>query len=151
MWSPLSFAATRRNVTVMDDHTGEGPTIRVVAAVIERDGRYLITKRRHGAVLPDLWEFPGGKVESDEDDVSALAREMKERLDASVCVGPLISCVRHPYQSYTVDLYLYRCTLPGSSLSCRAVAEYRWVTSREFDDHEFTPADEKSMTQLLGR
>ena len=50
-------------------------TIRVVAAVLERDGRYLITQRRPTAVLPLLWEFPGGKVEPGETDSQALKRE----------------------------------------------------------------------------
>ena len=125
-------------------------TIRVVAAVIERDGRYLITQRRPNAVLPMLWEFPGGRVEEGETDVEALAREMRHRLDAEVGVGQLISFVSHPYEHYTVDLYLYECALHSGELSCRAVNDYRWVTSAEFDQYPFTPADEASMTTLLG-
>lgn len=125
-------------------------TIRVVAAVVERDGRYLITKRRPNAVLPDLWEFPGGKVEDGETDEAALAREMEERLGASVGVGQLISYVSHPYATYTVDLYLYECALKGDALEPRAVQEYRWVASSDFDDYPFTPADEASMSKLLG-
>ena len=52
------------------------PLIRLVAAVIERDGRYLITQRRSTAVLPGLWEFPGGRVEDGETDEQALSREL---------------------------------------------------------------------------
>jgi 8-oxo-dGTP diphosphatase len=84
-------------------------TIRVVAALIRVDGRYLITQRRAQAVLPMLWEFPGGRVEPGEDDAIALAREVRERLDVDVAVGQLISFVSHPYPRYTVDLYLYEC------------------------------------------
>jgi 8-oxo-dGTP diphosphatase len=115
--------------------TAEKPprkTIRVVAAVMERDGRYLITQRRPAAVLPLLWEFPGGRSEDGESD------------------GQLISFVSHPYESYTVDLYLYECRLLSEALEARAVNDYRWVTSSEFDQYPFTPADEASMTQLLG-
>lgn len=125
-------------------------TIRVVAAVVQRNDRYLITQRRVTAVLPLLWEFPGGRVEEGESDVQALAREMKERLDAEVEVGTLISFVSHPYDSYTVDLHLYECRLVGDTLSPRAVNAFKWVTSAEFDAHPFTPADEASMTKLLG-
>lgn len=125
-------------------------TIRVVAAVVERDGRYLITKRRPNAVLPDLWEFPGGKVEPGESDEDALAREMKERIGAEVGVGQLISYVSHPYPAYTVDLYLYECSLKSDSLEPLAVQEYRWVASTDFDEYPFTPADEASMSKLLG-
>jgi len=125
-------------------------TIRVVAAVIERDGRYLITQRRPNAVLPMLWEFPGGRREDGETDADALRREVRERLDADVEVGQLISFVSHPYEHYTVDLYLYECTLLSEELTCQAVHDYRWVTSSEFDQYPFTPADEASMTKLLG-
>ena len=125
-------------------------TIRVVAAVVERDGRYLITQRRASARLPLLWEFPGGRVEDGETDAHALKREVSERLGADVEVGQLISFVSHPYESYTVDLFLYQCSLVTESLSAKAVADFRWVTSSEFDQYPFTPADEASMTQLLG-
>lgn len=133
--------------------TAEKPprkTVRVVAAVVEREGRYLITQRRPTAVLPLLWEFPGGRSEEGESDGAALAREVKERLGASIEVGQLISFVSHPYESYTVDLYLYECRLLSEVLEVRAVNAYRWVTSSEFDQYPFTPADEASMTQLLG-
>jgi 8-oxo-dGTP diphosphatase len=129
---------------------GERKTIRVVAAVIERDGRYLITQRREGAVLPLLWEFPGGRVETGEGDPEALARELIERLGAEVEVGQLISFVSHPYERYTVDLYLYECALRSSDLTCKGVRAFEWVKSDEFDRFTFTPADESSMSSLLG-
>jgi len=125
-------------------------TIRVVAALVERDGRYLITRRRETAVLPLLWDFPGGRVERGESDEAALAREVDERLGASVEVGQLISFVNHPYEKYAVDLYLYECTLLSHELHCRAVKEYAWVTSKEMESYSFTPVDEASMSKLLG-
>jgi 8-oxo-dGTP diphosphatase len=86
-------------------------TLRVVAAVIESEGRYLVTQRRKTAVLPSLWEFPGGKVEPGETDDAALAREIRGRLGVNVEVGQMISYVHHPYESYDVDLHLYECRL----------------------------------------
>jgi 8-oxo-dGTP diphosphatase len=125
-------------------------TIRVVAALVERDGRYLITQRRETAVLPLLWDFPGGRVEDGETDEAALAREVTERLGASVEVGQLISFVNHPYEKYAVDLFLYECTLLGDELSCSAVKDYAWVSSTEMESYSFTPVDEASMSKLLG-
>lgn len=125
-------------------------TIRVVAALVERDGRYLITQRRENAVLPMLWDFPGGRVEDGESDQHALAREVSERLGAEVEVGQLISFVNHPYEKYAVDLYLYECTLLTEQLQCRAVKNYAWVTSEEMESYSFTPVDEASMSKLLG-
>jgi 8-oxo-dGTP diphosphatase len=125
-------------------------TIRVVAAVLEKDGRYLITQRRPAAVLPLLWEFPGGRVEEGEADASALKREFSHRLGASIEVGKLISFVTHPYEHYAVDLFLYECRILGGELERRAVNEFKWVTSAEFEQYPFTPADEASMNKLLG-
>jgi 8-oxo-dGTP diphosphatase len=128
----------------------ETKTIRVVAALVERDGRYLITRRRETAVLPLLWDFPGGRVEEGESDEAALAREVGERLGANVEVGQLISFVNHPYEKYAVDLYLYECALLSDELHCRAVKEYAWVTSTEMESYSVTPVDEASMSKLLG-
>jgi len=128
----------------------ETKTIRVVAALVERDGRYLITRRRETAVLPLLWDFPGGRVEEGESDEAALAREVGERLGANVEVGQLISFVNHPYEKYAVDLYLYECALLSDELHCRAVKAYAWVTSKEMESYSFTPVDEASMSKLLG-
>jgi 8-oxo-dGTP diphosphatase len=125
-------------------------TIRVVAALVEREGRYLITQRRESAVLPLLWDFPGGRVEDGESDEAALAREVSERLGATVEVGQLISFVNHPYERYAVDLYLYQCELLSDRLHCRAVKDYAWVTSKEMESYAFTPVDEASMSKLLG-
>lgn len=125
-------------------------TIRVVAALVERDGRYLITQRRETAVLPMLWDFPGGRVETGETDEAALAREVAERLGARVDVGQLISFVNHPYEKYAVDLYLYECKLLSEHLHCHAVKDYAWVTSEQMESYSFTPVDEASMSKLLG-
>lgn len=125
-------------------------TIRVVAALVEREGRYLITQRRDTAVLPLLWDFPGGRVEEGETDEAALAREVAERLGARVEVGQLISFVNHPYERYAVDLFLYECKLLTEQLRCLAVKSYAWVTSKEMESYSFTPVDEASMSKLLG-
>ncbi|MBL8601807.1 MAG: (deoxy)nucleoside triphosphate pyrophosphohydrolase [Myxococcales bacterium] len=125
-------------------------TIRVVAAVIERDGQYLITQRRPSAVLPLLWEFPGGKVEGGETDAEALRREVRHRLDAEIEVGTLISFVSHAYEAYSVDLHLYDCRLVSEAPRAANVHEFRWVRSDEFEKYPFTPADEASMSKLLG-
>lgn len=125
-------------------------TVRVVAAVIAESGRYLITQRRSSAVLPLLWEFPGGKVEPGESDAAALSREIEHRLGVSVRVGTLLSFVNHPYERYSVDLFLYDCKIDKGTPTEKNVNAFRWVKSDEFELFEFTPADEASMNQLLG-
>ena len=71
--------------------------IRVVAAVIEHEGRYLITQRQANAVLPLLWEFPGGRVEPGEDEAVALKREVRGRIGVDVVVGAKLGEHLHEY------------------------------------------------------
>lgn len=125
------------------------PTIRVVAAVIERGGRYLITRRRPSAVLPLLWEFPGGRVEHDENHEDALKREVRHRLGVEIRVSELMNFVSHRYERYIVELHLFACEISAGELKPHHVHELRWVQSDELDSIDFTPADEISMNQLL--
>jgi 8-oxo-dGTP diphosphatase len=128
-----------------------GKTIRVVAAVVEREGRYLITQRRETAVLPLLWEFPGGKVEPGEGDEDALKRELRERLDTEAKVGRKIGEKHHIYDGYEVALALYQTQLDESRpLLPKRVKDFRWVASSEFEKYPFPDADQQTMDQLLG-
>jgi 8-oxo-dGTP diphosphatase len=125
--------------------------IRVVAAVIEREGRYLITQRNAGAVLPLLWEFPGGRVEADETEAEALQREVRGRIGVEVVVGEKMGEHHHEYAQYDVAMLMYKCTLADDAHPYPAtVNDLRWVTSRELLDYDFPPADEKTMSKLLG-
>lgn len=125
-------------------------TIRVVAAVIEQDGKYLITQRRANAVLPLLWEFPGGRVEQGETDTQALCREVQFRLGVDVKPGKLMSFVSHAYDHYVVELYLYDCRISGGTPHAENVNDFCWAASSDFDRYPFTPADEASVSRLLG-
>jgi 8-oxo-dGTP diphosphatase len=126
-------------------------TLRVVAAVVERDGKYLITQRREHAVLPLLWEFPGGRVEPGEADEDALKRELRERLDAEAVIGGKLGEKIHEYDGYRVALALYSATLvEGRPLVARRVNDFRWVGSDEFERYPFPDADQQTMDQLLG-
>jgi 8-oxo-dGTP diphosphatase len=125
--------------------------VRVVAAEIEQDGRYLITQRNTHAVLPLLWEFPGGKVEPGETDEEALTRELLEVLGVRVSVGQRAMHVSHEYDHYTLDLMVYRVSITSGEPRCLAVHDVKWVTPQEFSDHEFPGADQQTVDTLLGR
>lgn len=127
------------------------PVIPVVAAVIESGERYLITQRKSGAVLPLLWEFPGGKIEGGETPEEALVREVRGRIGTAVRVREKIGEHEHPYQGYTVHLSLYACELGEGAIPAPVgVHAIRWVTSAEMTAYEFPPADQSSMDKLLG-
>ena len=123
----------------------------VVAAQIERAGRFLITQRRPGAVLPLLWEFPGGKLEEGETKIQCLTRELEHRIGVEVQDVVKSMEVLHPYSGYTLRLVVYRCTLSAEqepqALNCH---EVKWVLPEELAEHEFPGADQESVDQLLG-
>jgi 8-oxo-dGTP diphosphatase len=123
--------------------------IRVVAAMLEKDGRYLITQRRPGASLPLLWEFPGGRVEEGETDAEALARELFEEMGIEVSVGERAIQVHHSYSAYEIDFAVYRCRLKSGEVQHARVHDHRWVKPEELDQFQFPPADEKTLAQLL--
>jgi 8-oxo-dGTP diphosphatase len=123
--------------------------IRVVAAMIEKDGKYLITQRRPTATLPLLWEFPGGRAEEGETDEAALARELKEEMQIEVEVGDRVIHVHHSYPHYDIDFRVYRCKLNRGEITHTRVHDHRWVSPHEMDKYEFPAADEKTVAQLL--
>ena len=124
------------------------PHIRIVAAEIEEDGRFLITQRRAEAELPLLWEFPGGRVRDDETDVEALRRAIVDRLGAGVQVGHRVLEVSHAYEGYTLDMVVYRCAVVGEARPLR-VADLRWVRPEAFGDYRFPGADQQTVDRLL--
>ena len=128
-----------------------GRHVRVVAAVIPRGERYLITQRRPTAVLGGLWEFPGGKVEEGETEAQALLREVRERVGVDVEVGSCIARRTHGYDGYSVDLALFQAAIVGNAEpSPVRVADCRWVKSSEFEKYQFPAADQATMDLLLG-
>jgi 8-oxo-dGTP diphosphatase len=127
------------------------PHIRVVAAVIEQQGRYLITQRRSTAVLAGLWEFPSGKVETGETDEAALRRELRERVGVDVDVGASTARRTHRYDGYVVDLVLYQASIAANQEPRPVrVADVRWVAPPELENYAFPPADQATTDLLLG-
>ena len=119
----------------------------VVAAVIERDGAYLLTLRPDGTHLAGNWEFPGGKVHHSETHAEALRREIFEELDAVAHVGGIVHTVTHAYPEKTVELYFYECELEGEPKPMIG-QQMRWVRREELASLTFPPADEELIRSL---
>ena len=124
-------------------------TITVVAAVIERDGRFLLTLRQVGTHLEGHWEFPGGKCHHSETHAEALRRELHEELDIVAQVGALVQSVTHAYPEKTVALYFYRCGFEGEPKPMMG-QEMRWVERSELALLPF-PAADAELIRVLTR
>ena len=112
----------------------------VVAAVIETNERFLVTRRQAGVHLAGLWEFPGGKIDPDESHAAALKRELKEELDAEIEVADCLYTTVHAYDDRTVELHFYDCSLKGEARPLIG-QEMRWVLRAELPTLGFPPAD----------
>lgn len=126
----------------------EKPRVRVVVAEVERAGSYLLTQRREGAVMPLLWEFPGGRVAAGETDAEALSRSLRHRLGVSVTVGEQSLETAHEYDTYVVVLASYRVTLLDEPQDLRVQA-HRWVPPSAFEEYAFPGADQATVDALL--
>lgn len=121
----------------------------VVAAVIERDERFLVTLRQDGTHLAGHWEFPGGKVHPGESHAEALCRELREELDIACEVGALVQSVTHQYPGKAVELHFYRCGFRGDPRPMMG-QRMRWASRAELAALPFPEADRALIAHLTG-
>jgi mutator protein MutT len=119
----------------------------VVAAVIERDGRILITRRLPATHLGGSWEFPGGKPEPGESPEAALAREIREELGAEISVDEPIETVEWQYPDRRVRIAFYRCRIRGEPRPLQG-QEMAWVRPADLERYEFPAADATLIARL---
>jgi 8-oxo-dGTP diphosphatase len=121
----------------------------VTAAVVCRDGCYLVTRRQQGVHLEGFWEFPGGKCDAGEPLAACLARELREELDVEARIGDEIHVVTHGYDDRDIELHFFECELardPQPQLG----QDMRWVPRADLQTLEFPPADAE-LIRLLAR
>ena len=123
--------------------------ITVVAAIIKRDGRILITKRPDHVHLGGLWEFPGGKVHDGESLDQALKREIHEELGIHILVHDECFHTVHHYDARSVALHFFNCTILSGDPTPIDVAEYRWALPRELHEYSFPEADQE-LIRMIG-
>ena len=122
----------------------------VAAAVVERDGAFLVTRRLEGTHLAGCWEFPGGKCDSGEAQDACLAREMLEELGVGVVVGRRIFSTAHAYPERIVELHFFDCRLTGEPQALLG-QEVRWVKREDLSTLDFPPADDELIRRLMSR
>jgi len=124
-------------------------TLVVAAAVVERNGRFLVTRRQPGVHLEGQWEFPGGKCEPGETASACAARELLEELNVSVRVGAEMLATAHDYPDRRVELHFLQCEIDGDPVP-QLGQQMRWVTREELAELSFPPADAE-LIRLLTR
>jgi 8-oxo-dGTP diphosphatase len=112
-------------------------------ALIDVDGRVLLSRRPEGKPLAGLWEFPGGKVDPGETPEAALIRELAEELGISVrhaCLAPL-TFASHAYETFHLLMPLYVCRRWDGEVTPLEGQELAWVRSQKLRDYPMPPAD----------
>lgn len=133
----------------INDFQDEKKRFRVVAALIRKEDKVLLTQRWPSKHLGLIWEFPGGKVEEGESDEEALVRELKEELGVDVKIGTSCFETCHGYGSREVHLLIYRCEITSGTPAPVDVKAIEWVSTAELSDREFPPADLVFVQELV--
>lgn len=135
----------------MTETTPKRMLLVAACALIDADGRVLLTQRPEGKALAGLWEFPGGKVEQGETPEEALIRELREELGIETkvaCLAPL-TFASHTYDDFHLLMPLYICRrYEGIARGLEGQA-IKWVRARELRNYPMPPADDPLVPFLV--
>lgn len=116
--------------------------LKVVAALIENNNKFLIAKRLTGdSNLIGYWEFPGGKVEKDEDEFHAIEREIYEEFGLEVIAKEFLINNVYEYPTKIIDLSLYKCEYKNGEFLLHDNSEYKWINKEDILTFNLAPAD----------
>ena len=123
--------------------------VRVAAALIIKDGRFLICRRPAHKARGGLWEFPGGKLEAGESAAEALARECREELGVTVVPGDVFMEVDHVYPDITIHLTLFRAAIVSGRPQKLEHADIRFILPSDIPRYAFCPADGAILERIV--
>ena len=122
-------------------------TVKVAAAVIKDAEKILIAQRLKGE-FKGKWEFPGGKLEENEDSVSALKREIKEEMEADIKIDQYLCTIEHDYDSFHLSVDVYICHFLNQNIKLHDHMAFRWIKPDE-KNIDYVPADIKVINSYL--
>ncbi len=124
-------------------------TLRVVAAVIIKDGRIFAAKRDYG-FLKGKYEFPGGKIEDGETPEQALIREIKEELDSNIAIDRYFMTEKYEYEEFFLDMDVFLCHLEEGALLAESGihSEAAFLSKEDLLHEPWCPADREIAEKL---
>jgi len=125
------------------------PSIRVVAGIIfNQENKFLIARKKTGTPNAGLWEFPGGKVEENENDFEALHREIKEELNISIANLNACFGYSYSYPEIDIDFRFFTCEQGDGIFRLKDHDAIQWVTFEEHTRYHFAPGDVPALSLL---
>ena len=121
----------------------------VAAAIIEKDSKVLIARRRKNDTLGGKWEFPGGKIEPGETPEECLKRELKEEFDIETEIGDFVISNIFLYHFIPIELLAYKAKYLSGDFKLKEHDDMKWVTKADLDKYDFMPADRPVVNKLI--
>jgi len=121
---------------------------KVSVAIIEKEGRILIAKRKKNGPLKNLWEFPGGKIEPGETPEECVRREVFEELGLTVEIEEFICSTEYQYEHESVELFAYKVQYASGTPGAVYYQEMKWVKPYELNDYDFPGANAEIIQRL---
>ena len=123
-------------------------SIEVVAAIIRKGDRIFATQRGYGG-FKDYWEFPGGKMEAGETPEQALVREIREELDAEICIDKFLVTIEWDYPNFHLTMHCYVCSLVSNELHLNEHEAAKWLSKEEIHSVNWLPADDQLLPLIV--
>lgn len=121
------------------------PTLRVAAAIIHNaDNKFLIARKKEGKPLAGCWEFPGGKVEIGESDLSALRREIREELSVELKEIQFIFEYTYIIADRRIDFAYFYARIDHGEIQLTDHDDIAWINREEIEKYEIAPADREA-------
>lgn len=124
--------------------------VQVAAALIWRDGKFMICQRPLNKTRALEWEFVGGKAEAGETLEQTLVRECREEIGVTVNVGSVYMEVDHVYPDITIHLTLFNAEIAEGEPKMLEHNDIRFITPAEIPEYEFCPADKDILKKIIG-
>lgn len=144
----IAFATNRISEYPVATPKKKAPHYTIVVGIISRNGNLLITKRKPNQLLGGLWEFPGGKVEENEQLEAALHREIMEECNITISIMQSLKPIKHAYSHFKITLYGFLAEYKSGTLTCKSAETYQWVSKKDLCKYAFPKANNKLLSQL---
>ena len=119
------------------------PTRAIALGIVRKNGRLLITRRQLDGLLGGLWEFPGGKLETDEDSRAACVREIREETGLEVKIDSFLVRIKHAYTHFKIEMDVFYCHYVSGEIDLNGPIDYRWIRISEINGFPFPKANLK--------
>lgn len=125
--------------------------VKVVAAIIENEQNEILCALRSPEMsIPNMWEFPGGKVEANEDIYSALVREIDEELGCKIeSLNEVFNDNTHEYETFIINLKSIKCKIVEGTPTTSEHSKLIWLKTENLDSLKWAPADIPAVKQLI--